>query len=201
MSRSYESPTRKAQAEATRLRILRALIDLLVEEGPATVSIPQVARRADVSVRIVYHYFPTKEALFESLTETMPALVDTTGGAPPSPRSPAELSAAMRDIYRFLDANARMFRAVNLSELGAHVASSRQAERHERMDAALAPLADRLDADDLRRLRAVVGLIASFDAYGALTGVWGLERDEAADVAAWAVRVLCDRARRSGVGD
>jgi hypothetical protein len=30
--------------------------------------------------------------------------------------------------------------------------------------------------------------------------VWGLTDEEAADVAGWAVRLLCDRAKRSGVG-
>ncbi|MET0459499.1 MAG: TetR/AcrR family transcriptional regulator, partial [Ilumatobacteraceae bacterium] len=68
MSRSYESPSRKEHAEATRLGILGALVDLIVEEGPGTISVPQVAARAGVSVRTVYHYFPTKEALFDGLT-------------------------------------------------------------------------------------------------------------------------------------
>ena len=93
-----------------------------------------------------------------------------------------------------------MFRAIVVSELNDRVAASRLPERLGRMDAALAPLGERLDADEYRRLRAVVGLIASFDGFDALTDDWALSRDEAADVAAWAVGVLCDRARRSGVG-
>jgi AcrR family transcriptional regulator len=160
MSRTYESPTRKAHAEATRLRILQALIDLLVDEGPATVSIPQVAKRAGVSVRIVYHYFPTKEALFDSLTESMPSLVATPDGeAPATPQSPADLAATMPAIYRYLGANSRVFRAISVSELGGRVAETRRPERLGRADAALAPLRDRLDDDEYRRLRAIVGLI------------------------------------------
>ena len=65
-------PSRRAHAEDTRTAILRALVDLIVEEGPGTISIPQVAARAEVSVRTVYHYFPTKEALFDGLTAAMP---------------------------------------------------------------------------------------------------------------------------------
>jgi hypothetical protein len=64
----------------------------------------------------------------------------------------------------------------------------------------LEPLRDRLDDDELRRLRGIVGVIASFDGFDALTDQWGLTRDEAADAASWAVRVLCERARRVGVG-
>jgi AcrR family transcriptional regulator len=201
MSRTYESPSRKAHAEATRQRILRALVELIVDEGPATISIPQVAKRAGVSVRIVYHYFPSKEALFDSLTEAMSTLVAMPDGAvPPTPRSPAELAAAMPAIYRYLEANRALFRAIDVSELGARVAATRRPARVERLEAALEPLHDKLDDDEYRRLRAIVGLIASFDAYDSMTDTWRLSRDEAADAAAWAIRVLCERARRSGVG-
>jgi AcrR family transcriptional regulator len=201
MSRTYESPSRKAHAEATRQRILRALIDLIVEEGPATISIPQVAKRAGVSVRIVYHYFPSKEALFDSLTEAMSTLVATPDGSvPDTPHSPAELAAAMPSIYRYLEANRPLFRAIAVSELGARVNATRRPQRFERMESALEPLREKLDDDEYRRLLGIVGLIASFDGFDALTDEWNLDRDDAADAAAWAVRVLCDRARRSGVG-
>ncbi|MGD9997316.1 MAG: TetR/AcrR family transcriptional regulator [Ilumatobacteraceae bacterium] len=182
------------------MSILKALVDLIVEEGPGTISIPQVAARADVSVRTVYHYFPSKEALFDGLTSSMSSLVDTTdGGVPPTPRSPSELVEAMPAAYRHLEANARMFRALSVSELGGRIESSRRPERLGRIDAALGPIRDRLDDGEYRRLRAIVGLIASFDGYDGLTGVWGLTRDEAAEAAAWALRTLTDRARRSGV--
>ncbi|MBI5088307.1 MAG: TetR/AcrR family transcriptional regulator [Actinobacteria bacterium] len=181
------------------MKILRALVDLIVEEGPGTISIPQVAARADVSVRTVYHYFPTKEVLFDGLTASMSSMVEAPEEVQTIARSPGELAAAMSAVYRYLEANARMFRALSVSELGGRITSSRRAERFSRIDSALEPVRDRLDDDEYRRLRAVVGLIASFDGYDALTGVWGLTRDEAADAAAWALRTLTDRARRSGV--
>lgn len=199
-SRPYESPTRKAHAEATRRSILQALVDVLVEEGPATISIPRVAERAGVSVRTVYHYFPTKEVLFEGLTEAMPDLAESPGGVrPEAVGSPAELAATAPAAYRYLEANARLFRAISVSEMGSQVAAARRAERLARADAALAPLADHLDEGELARLRGVVGLLISFVAYDNLTDVWELSRDDAADAAAWAIETLCNRARRSGV--
>jgi AcrR family transcriptional regulator len=199
-SRPYDSPTRKAHAEATRLAILRSLVDLIVEEGPGTISIPQVAARAEVSVRTVYHYFPTKEDLFDGLTAAMPSLVATPDGGLPTATSPAELVGTMPEIYRFLAANERMFKALSVSELAGRAAAARREERHERVDAAIGSMAEHLDPDDYRQLRSVIGLLSSFTAYDTLTDVWGLSVDEAADVSAWATRVLCDRARRSGVG-
>jgi hypothetical protein len=131
----------------------------------------------------------------------MSSLVATPDGTvPATPTSPSELAASMPAIFRYLEANRRVFRAIAVSELGSRVTESRRPERVARMDAALEPLRERLDEDEYRRLRGIVGLIASFDAFDALTDMWGLSRDEAADVAAWAVRSLCDRARRSGVG-
>lgn len=201
MSRQYESPTRKAHAEETRAAILRALVDLIVEEGPGTIAIPRVAERAGVSVRTVYHYFPTKEALFDGLTDAIPSLVARPDGTiPGEPSSPAELVAAIDGAYRFLEANRRMFRALAVSELGGRMDSARQSERLDRIDSALELMRDRLDPDEYRQLRAVVGVLSSFAAFDALTTVWDLTRDEAADAAAWAIRTLTDRAKRSGVG-
>jgi AcrR family transcriptional regulator len=200
-SRSYESPSRRAHAEATRNGIVRALIDLLVEEGPATISIPLVAKRAEVSVRTVYHYFPTKEALFDALTDAMPAMLTMPDGQPPAtPSSPAEMAEAMPAIYRYLEANRRVFRAISVSEMADRVNASRRRDRHARVEATLEPLRERLDDDEYRKLRGVVGVLSSFDGFDSLTETWGLTRDEAADAAAWAVRILCDRGRRSGVG-
>ena len=68
-------------------------------------------------------------------------------------------------IYRYLEANARMFRALSVSELGGRVAEVRQPERLGRVDAALEPVRDRLDDRAYRQLRGIVGLLASFDAF------------------------------------
>lgn len=200
MSRTYESPTRRAHAEATRTNILRALVDLIVDEGPATISIPQVARRADVSVRTVYHYFPTKESLFDGLTAAMDSLVATPDGPiPDAPSSPKELLDSIPVMYRFFEANQRMFQALAVSELGGQVESARRPSRVERMSAALQQLDDRVEEQELWRLRAAVGVLVSFQTYDTLTTTWGLSTDEAAEVTTWSVRTLCDRARRTGV--
>ena len=105
-------------------------------------------------MRTVYHYFPTKEALFDGLTEAMPSLVTAPDGeVPQAMHTPAELVAAMPAIYRYLEANGRLFRAIAVSELGSRVAASRRPERVGRIDTALEPLRERLDPDEFRRLR------------------------------------------------
>jgi AcrR family transcriptional regulator len=201
MSREYESPTRKAQAEETRRRILRSLVELLMDEHPATVSIPQVAKRAGVSVRIVYHYFPSKDALFDAVIDEVQQLVTPPDGyTDAAPATPEQLAAGLPAGFEFLALNRAVFRAVSMSELSDRLAQRRSSERLGRIDAALAPLSERLDADELRKLRAVVGSLSTFNGFDALTSTWELSTEEAADAVAWTIRTLTDKARRSGVG-
>ena len=116
--RSYESPTRREHAELTRRKIIDALVDLLVEERPATISIPAVARRANVSVRTVYHHFPTKEALFDALPD---ATRYRGTGEVIDPHSPKELAMMARTAFSYFEQNEALFNALRLSEASAHV--------------------------------------------------------------------------------
>ena len=198
--RAYESPTRKEHAELTRQAIIKALIDLLIDERPATVSIPAVAKRANVSVRTVYHHFATKEALFDALAEF--ARVRSGGADLPDATSPREFATRLPDVYRYLDANAALFNAVRVSEIDSAVRTKVDQRSVARTEKALQPLLEQLDEDAFRRLCAVVGTIASHDGYRALTTRYGLSRDEAAAAAGWAITTLTDRAKRTGrVGD
>jgi AcrR family transcriptional regulator len=195
-TRPYDSPTRREHAELTRRRILDALIDLMVDERPATISIPAVAKRANVSVRTVYHHFATKEALFDALAA---APQERGGGSElPQPQSPKELAAGMRAAYVYLEHNADLFNAVRASEVEPRVRGQLDRRANERMRDALAPIADRLDDEAFARLCAIVGALVSNDTYRNLTRRYGLPRDEAADVAAWAITTLTDRAKRTG---
>src|SRR4051794_10401008 len=180
-TRPYESPTRKEHAELTRRAIIQALIELLVDEHPALVSIPAVAKRANVSVRTVYHHFPTKEALFDELLDTSkhaeyrPQLDDAT--------SPKELAAKLPMAYQYLERNADLFNAVRKSEADSRIRSTLDQRNVDRIGRALQPLAEDLDDDEFRRLCAIVGTIVSNDTFRSLTVRYGLERDEAAAVA------------------
>ena len=64
--RAYRSELRAEQAEATRARILDAVIRVIAG-GLAYVSIPAVAREAGVSVPTVYRHFATKRDLLAAV--------------------------------------------------------------------------------------------------------------------------------------
>jgi len=199
-SRPYDSPTRKEHAELTRQAIVDAFVGLMVDEHPATISIPAVAKRANVSVRTVYHYFPTKDALFDELLdqtqrpEYRPQLDDA--------KSPKELADNIPITYRYLERNADLFNAARMSEINSRIRATLDQRNVDRMAKALQPLADDLDDVAFRRLCAIVGAIASNDTYRNLTVRHGLSRDDAAAATAWAITTLTDRAKRTKrVGD
>lgn len=59
--------TRKEQKEARRIQIIQATLDLFVERGYYGTKTSQISRRAGISEGLLFHYFPTKEALLEEL--------------------------------------------------------------------------------------------------------------------------------------
>jgi AcrR family transcriptional regulator len=65
--RRYDSPRRRAQAQATRQAILDAAHQLLGRQGYSGTSMPAIAEEAGVALKTIYVYFPTKAALVRAL--------------------------------------------------------------------------------------------------------------------------------------
>lgn len=65
----YDAPRRRAQAQATRERILRSAHRLFVAHGYAATSVASVAAAAGVSDRFVYTVFGSKRGLLLALLE------------------------------------------------------------------------------------------------------------------------------------
>jgi TetR/AcrR family acrAB operon transcriptional repressor len=76
----------KAEAEQTRLRILKAALDLFVEKGYERATFEDVARRIRLSKGAVYWHFKTKADLLSELVAHMTALhTERVSGALPLP--------------------------------------------------------------------------------------------------------------------
>jgi AcrR family transcriptional regulator len=69
--RSYESPRRRAQAEATRRDILAAAQRLFEQEGYPATTMAQIAQEAGVSLKTVYLAFETKSGLLRALWNSL----------------------------------------------------------------------------------------------------------------------------------
>jgi AcrR family transcriptional regulator len=66
-TRRYDSPRRRAQAEATRRDVLSAAQRLFEQQGYATTTMAQIAEQAGVALKTVYLAFETKSGLLRTL--------------------------------------------------------------------------------------------------------------------------------------
>jgi len=62
-------PTRQEQKEQRRKEILYAALDLFVKRGYAATKIADIAKAASMSVGLLFHYFESKEKLYEELVK------------------------------------------------------------------------------------------------------------------------------------
>ena len=91
--------------DRTRRRILQAAIRLFARHGFHAVSVDQIVGQARVNKRMVYHYFGSKDALFEAaLSEVYKRIEEIEFHAVERGRSPREkLSRLLESYFEFLD--------------------------------------------------------------------------------------------------
>jgi AcrR family transcriptional regulator len=190
-ARTYESELRAEQMDATRRKILDALVRTMAR-GVAALSIPAVAREAGVSVPTVYRHFRTKADLVAALP---PHLVAKTGLMDPALLEGADLRTIVHEMYR---RNAQMdaeVRAALASELGQ---DARRRLMPQRIALARKTVADRvpgLAATDLDRFTRVLLILMSSATMRAYQDYLGKNASEAASDVAWVVEAL-ERAYR-----
>src|SRR5919106_5486474 len=155
-TRPYESPLRVEQMEQTRLRILEAAADVLADEEVDEVTVPVVAMRARVSVRTVYRYFPTKEALFDAFGEWAEEhLRLVLHSYPETLEGVREMAPA---LYRMYDERAPLIRAM-LSKRGQEIRTRTRRRRLGTFEKAMREVTGRLGPAERRRALAVVYLL------------------------------------------
>lgn len=97
-ARSYVSPKREAQAQATRTAILEAFAEQLAEPGRDTLSPSEAADRAGVSLRTVHFHFPNEAEQIAALGAWFDSHVRLD--RVPLASGPDDLPRYFRDIHR-----------------------------------------------------------------------------------------------------
>lgn len=105
--------------DRTRRRILQAAIRLFAAHGFHAVSVDQIVGKACVNKRMVYHYFGSKDALFEAaLAEVYQRIESIEFHAVERGRSPREkLSRLLESYFEFLDAEPEFTRLLQWENL------------------------------------------------------------------------------------
>ena len=167
--RSYNSPQRAAQAEATRRAVLDAAKRLFAEKGVSATTMDAIAKAASVSVQTVYLTWTSKRAIAVALVAQLKVDADVGGlyrklVAEPEPRRKLELAATI--TRRFAGEACGVLDAIRLESKG---------------DDALRALWEDVEQ---QRFRGITSLVRSIAAAEALKP--GVEAKEAADLV-WTV--------------
>ncbi len=191
MGRTYVSPLRRGQFEATRLRIVEAVARVLAR-GVTELSVPAVAEEAGVSVATVYRHFQSKQQLVAALRLHYADAIDA---------HPLDLSAGRwSSLDEMLDAlpiiAARMERldpGLRAAIASGAVDEFRRENRGERLDP-IEQVVRRerpdLDPADLRKMRDLIAVLASSSGVRAFELLTGSSPEQTAETVAWAIRRL-----------
>lgn len=185
--------TQTARRERTRQALLDAVAAEL-DAGNSTPSMEEIAAAAEVSRATAYRYFDSVQHLIWHLgAERDLEPVETAFADSMSLLDRVLRAEQINNGYLFGDPDGtRAFERAALDRTLRHgdAADTRPARRLRYLDAALAPVADRLDPERLHRLRHSLSLAIGSQCVPALLDTCGLDVDEARRVTRFAVTTL-----------
>lgn len=183
--RPYRSRLREEQAEATRARILDAAVRVMAR-GITSVSIPDVAREAGVSVPTVYRHFGTKGDLLAAL---YPHLEKRARLDPMViPKTIDELRDGVRGIFERLESFDDLARAAMASPAGAEVRQMSMPTRLALTRALADTIQPALAEPERDRIARLLVILTSSAALRTWRDHLGATVDQAADDVDWVVR-------------
>jgi AcrR family transcriptional regulator len=192
-ARPYRSELREQQADGTRSRILDAAMRVM-GRGIASLSIPEVAREAGVSVPTVYRHFGSKDEL---LAAVYPHVAHRVGlDSVPDPVTLDDLRDGVRAYFDRLANYSALDLAAVASPVGdkvRHATMSHRLKRLSRFADAVEPPLPKADRDRITRLLTVLTTSASLR-------MWrdhlGASVEQAADDIVWVMRASIAASRR-----
>jgi AcrR family transcriptional regulator len=203
MTEAWQQEGRINQKRRTRAAILAAAVELL--EGGQRPTVAEVADAALVSRATAYRYFPTQEyLLFEAALESTRSDIDRELDENTLPEDPEARLEMLIDALqkRIIDKEAAFRTMLRLSleqspqeeeQYGGESVPSprlRGGGRVRWIEKALAPVEERFEESDFRRLVAALSLCMGIEALVVLRDVCALESSEAEEVLRWAARTL-----------
>ncbi len=184
--RSYKSPLRQKQAEATRELILQSMADLMEEHGPDAISNRQIAERAGLTEITIYRHFSSREVLLSALWNRRNANEGVAGGFP---AALDEITDRLPLLYASFDQTPAHIQATLTTPEGRVLRASRDEDRRAAFLQAVDELPG-LNEEEKRAAAGILQLLYSGYAWLSMREQWGMGGQEAAEAAAWAARTL-----------
>jgi AcrR family transcriptional regulator len=195
-----ETSLRQRHSELTRDLILRTVAEMLDENGTADLVVPEVARRAGVSLRTVYRHFPSREELIAAAGEWIGVNVLSAGMADKLDQIPGEYA---ENAARW-DDHPKLVEAMAFSRGANSLRSVRRQQRLETIREALQEVTEGLSEAEAKRAFAVLAYLDNMLAWVTMREEAGLDGKEVGAAVAWAMQVLIEdlhgrqRAGRTG---
>lgn len=198
-SRTYNSPLREAQAEATRQLILDTLSETVAEQGLLDFSVRELAKRAGMSERTVYRHFPDRDALFDALIDKTSQELDWDGAEDRMGlRSYDDIAHGVEQSFRGFEAEEIPTRVAIQLQHGLRQPSGDVRRRNDRHRRILAEALPEVDDEARARLFALLRVIMSSRTWLRLKEEFGLDGDESGPLVGWAVQLMVDEVKRTG---
>jgi AcrR family transcriptional regulator len=180
------SSLRERQAAVIREAILDALASRLDRDDPDDVAMPQVAADAGISLRTLYRYFPTREAMFDAVGDHVVARM----GLPRQIEGADDISRVFLESARRGAQSPELVRAMLWTRLGRRARSPHRRRRVESITAALTEVTSHLPPDEARRREGAIVYLASLPAWITVSEECGLSAEDAQRGIAWAIHTL-----------
>jgi AcrR family transcriptional regulator len=177
---------RERQAAVIRDAILDALADRLDRDDPDDITMPQVAADVGVSLRTLYRYFPTREAMFDAVGDHVVARL----GLPRQIEGADEIVPVFLESARRGAQSPRLVRAMLWTRLGRRARSSHRRRRVDAIIAALTEVTSHLPAAEARRREGAIVYLASLPAWITVSEECELSAEDAQLGIAWAIGTL-----------
>ena len=186
------SSLRDRQAAVIREAILDALAALLDHDNPDDVAMPQVAADAGISLRTLYRYFPTREAMFDGVGDHVVARL----GLPREIDGADDIAPMFLESARIGAKSPELVRAMLWTRLGRRARSPHRRRRVASITAALAEVTSHLPAAEARRREAAIVYLCSLPAWITVSEECELSAEDARRGIAWAIDTLVGALRQ-----
>jgi AcrR family transcriptional regulator len=202
VSTSYEESGRVGQKQRTRAALLASARELIATAGGAP-TVAEAAAAAGISRTTAYRYFPSQEALLVAAHPEVDtrSMLDATTSDDPADRVEAVVRRFLAMIVHTEVQQRTMLRLSLTSGVDRTALPLRQGRAVGWFSEALAPLAERLGDDGVRRLAIAIRAVSGIEPLVWLTDVAGLDTGDAIEQMVWSARALVRQAELDGTAD
>ncbi len=182
--RGYTKVRRAEAEEATRERIVSAMVALHEEVGPARTTVSAIAERASVERLTVYRHFPDESSMLHACSAHWSSLHPAPGVCAAGPDPAADCRRTILRLYVWYRANAAMLTNIETDVHRIPLIATLMAPFETHLDQMAAELDRRWSGRSARRA-ATIRHALEFSTWRSLDRITGNDRRSAALAASW----------------